>query len=105
LTITSGVRVAASYQPTLWESYTSTVKISPVNVSRIEWYVDQVDGQRKEVPQFVIIEGEEEWEIEQILNKRKVQEKNKFLVRWKGFTIKGDIWESRKNLENTGDLL
>jgi len=57
------------------------------------------------VPQFVIIEGEEEWEIEQILNKRKVQEKNKFLVRWKGFTIEGDIWESRKNLENTGDLL
>jgi len=27
------------------------------------------------------------------------------LVRWKGFTAEGDTWESRENLENTGDLL
>jgi len=33
----------------------------------------------------VIIKGEEEWEVEKILNKRKVREKDKFLVRWKGF--------------------
>ena len=84
----------------------STIKISPVvNVSRIKWYIDQVDGQRKETPQPVIIEEEEEWEVERILNKRKVRGKNKFLVRWKGFTAKGDTWESKENLENIGDLL
>ena len=39
----------------------STVKIHPVvNVSRIQWYVEQVEGQRKEKPAPVIIEGEEE---------------------------------------------
>ena len=39
----------------------STVKIHPVvNVSRIQWYVEQVEGQRKEQPAPVIIEGEEE---------------------------------------------
>ena len=39
----------------------STIKISPVvNVSRIKQYIDQVDGQRKETPQPVIVEGEEE---------------------------------------------
>jgi len=38
-----------------------TVNISPVvNISRIKWYVGQVDGQRKEAPLPVIIEGEEE---------------------------------------------
>jgi len=59
----------------------TTVKIHPVvNVSRIKRYIDQVDGQRKRVPQPVIIEGEEEWEVEKILNKRKIQGKNKFLV-------------------------
>jgi len=42
------------------------------------------------VPQLVVIEGEEEWEVEKILNKRKVQEKNKYLVRWKGFTAERD---------------
>ena len=58
-----------------------TVKIHPVvNVSRIKRYVDQVDGQRKEAPQPVVVEGEEEWEVEKILNKRKIRGKDKFLV-------------------------
>jgi len=48
----------------------STVKIHPVvNVSRIHRYVGQVEGQKKEQPLPVIIEGEEEWEVERILNK------------------------------------
>jgi len=34
----------------------------------------------------VIIEGEKEWEVEKILNKRQVRGKDKYLVRWKGFT-------------------
>ena len=39
----------------------STVKIHPVvNVSRIQRYVGQVEGQRKEQPALVIIEGEKE---------------------------------------------
>jgi len=50
----------------------STVKISPVvNVSRIKQYIDQVNSQRKEMPQLVIVEGEEEWKVKRILNKRK----------------------------------
>jgi len=49
----------------------STVKIHPViNVSRVRRYTEQVEGQKKEKPQPVIIEGEEEWEVEKIMNKR-----------------------------------
>ena len=60
----------------------STVKIHPVvNVSRICHYIRQVEGQRKEQPAPVIIEGEEEWEVERILNKRWIREKDKYLVR------------------------
>jgi len=48
----------------------STVKIHlVVNISRIRRYVRQVEGQEKEQPAPVIIEGEEEWEVERILNK------------------------------------
>ena len=48
----------------------STIKIHlVVNVSRIQRYVGQVEGQRKEQPALVVIEGEEEWEVERILNK------------------------------------
>ena len=39
----------------------STVKIHlVVNVSRVQRYKSQVEGQRKEIPQPVVIEGEEE---------------------------------------------
>jgi len=48
----------------------STIKIYPVvNVSRIHKYVGQVEGQKREQPAPVIIEGEKEWEVKRILNK------------------------------------
>jgi len=48
----------------------NTIKIHlVVNVSRIQKYVGQVEGQKKEQPAPVIIEGEEEWKVERILNK------------------------------------
>jgi len=50
-----------------------TIKIHLViNVSRIRKYIGQVEGQKKEQPALVIIEGEEEWEVERILNKQRV---------------------------------
>jgi len=59
----------------------SMVKIYPVvNVSRVRRYKSQVEEQKKEAPQPVIIEGEEEWEVEKIINKRKVQGQDKYLV-------------------------
>ena len=49
----------------------STIKIHlVVNISRIHKYIEQVEGQKKKQPAPVIIEGEEEWEVERILNKQ-----------------------------------
>ena len=51
----------------------STIRIYPVvNISRICRYVGQVEGQRREQPAPVMIEGEEEWEVEKILNKQQI---------------------------------
>jgi len=48
----------------------STVKIHPVvNVSRVQKYIGQVEGQRKEQQALVIIEREEKWKVKRILNK------------------------------------
>ena len=48
----------------------STIRIHPVvNISRIHKYIGQVKEQKKEQLALVIIEGEEEWEVERILNK------------------------------------
>ena len=58
-----------------------SIKIYPVvNISRVQLYKPQVEGQKKTLPKPVIIEGEEEFEVEKILNKRIVQGKDKFLV-------------------------
>jgi len=59
----------------------STIKIHPVvNVSRSRKYKLQVEGQRKKAPQPVVIEEEEEWKVEKIINKRKVRGRDKYLV-------------------------
>ena len=39
------------------------------------------------------------------MNKQVVQGKEKFLVRWKGYTAEEDTWENRENLENAKELV
>ena len=51
------------------------------------------------------LEGEEEFEVEKILNKRMVRGKDKFLVRWKGYMAEEDMWENRENLGNAKELV
>ena len=64
----------------------------------------QIEGQKRIPPKLVIIEGEEEFEVERILNKRVVREKKKFLVQQKEYTAE-DTQKNRKNLENTKELV
>ena len=62
-----------------------------VNVSQIVRYREQVGGQKKEEAKPIKVEGEEEWEVERILNKRKVRGTEKYLVRWKRFMAEHNI--------------
>ena len=62
-------------------------------------------GQKKEEGKPIEVEGVEEWEVEKILNKKKIREVEKYLVRWKGFTAEGDIWERKENLKNAEELI
>ena len=59
----------------------STIKIHPVvNVSKVQLYKPQVEGQKVVLPQPVVIDGEEEYEVEKNLNRRKIWGRDKFLV-------------------------
>jgi len=52
-----------------------------------------------------LIQGQEEWEIEKILDLQQRHGKNKYLVRWKGYTQGDNTWEPEENLQNTGEKL
>ena len=43
--------------------------------------------------------------MERILNKRKIKGKDKYLVRWKGFTAESDTWEGRESLKNAKEAI
>jgi len=84
----------------------STIHIHPVvNVSKLQMYKLQVEGQRATKLAPVVVEGKKEYEVEKILNKRKIQGKDKFLVCWKGYMVEVDTWEDRGNLKNAGKLV
>jgi len=60
----------------------SSMRIHPVvNISRIVRYKEQIKGQKKEEEKPVEVEGVEEWEIEKILNKKKIRGVEKYLIR------------------------
>jgi len=76
-----------------------------VNVSQIVRYKEQVKGQKKEEGKLMKVERVEEWEVERILNKKKIRGVVKYLIWWKGFTAEGDTWERRENLKNVEELI
>jgi len=83
-----------------------TVYIHPVvNISKLQMYKLQIKGQKAMKPAPVIVEGEKEYEVEKILKKRRIQGKDRFLVRWKGYMAEADTWENRGNLKNAGKLI
>jgi len=47
----------------------------------------------------------EKWEVEKVLNKKKMRGVEKYLVQWRGFTAEGDTWERRENLKNMKELI
>ena len=44
-------------------------------------------------PPPIVVDGEEEWEVEEILNSRWHQRRFQFLVKWKGFSREHNSWE------------
>jgi len=51
-----------------------------VNVSQVVLYREQVKGQKKKEGKLIEVERVEEWEVEKILNKRKIRGVKKYLV-------------------------
>jgi len=77
----------------------ASMRIHPVvSISKIERHREPVRGQKVEEPKPVEVDRVEKWKVEKILNKRKVREVDKYLVRWKGFIAENDTWEREEDL-------
>jgi hypothetical protein len=63
-------------------------------------------GRRPSPPPPVITpEGEEEYEVEKILNSRKVGRQLQYLIRWKGYGPEEDTWQPKADVANAPELV
>ena len=74
-------------------------------MSRISMYQKQIEKQKKILYPPVEIDGEKEYEVEKILNRRDVRGKLKYLVRQNRYTAEKDTWKELENLGNVIDLV
>jgi len=64
-----------------------------------------IHGQKATPPPPILIQGQKEWEVENILDLQQKHGKNKYLVRWKGYTQGDNTWKPKENLQNAGEKL
>ena len=64
-----------------------------------------IPGRSVSPPPPVRIQGEIEYEVDKILDSRKVRNKVKYLVSWKGYSPGENTWEPPGNLRNSQELV
>ena len=76
------------------------------NVSKLHPYSPPtIPSQRNPPPLEIKIDGEMEYEVEEIIDSRLIQGKLQYLIKWKGYTTKNNTWEPETNLKHTQALI
>lgn len=80
--------------------------VHPVfHVSKLEPYHEDPENPNFPSPPPDVIEGEPEWEVEQILDSKFAYNRLHFLVKWKGWPDSENSWEPEQNLENSPESI
>ena len=86
--------------PSQWKT------VHPVfHVSKIEEYHEDPKHPNHPSPPPDVIEGEPEWEVEEIRDAKFAHNKIYFLVKWKGWPDSEVSWEPEDNLENSPEII
>lgn len=87
----------------------SSMKIHPVfNADLLKPYKEspkEFSDRTQERPPPDIVEGEEEYEVERILDMKTFGRTKKWLVLWKGYSLDDATWEPRSALKNAEEKL
>jgi hypothetical protein len=84
-----------------------TMRVHPVfHVSLLYGHpMDEFRRRPNPPPPVVTLEGEEEYEVEKILNSRKVGRQLQYLIHWKGYGPEEDTWQPKADVANTPELV
>jgi len=66
---------------------------------------DRFASRRMDKPAPILIDNAEEWEAEQILDYRRQNNRDEFLVHWQGYERTDDSWEPIENLDHALELI
>ena len=94
----------------VWDIY--VVKLD-IPLSFLRWIPDvltpykenDIHGPNFPQPPPDLINGEEEYEVEQILKHRGRPKCHQYLIRWKGYAADKDSWQNEADLGNASELL
>ena len=77
-----------------------TVRLHPVfHVSLLEHASDDpLPGQQSPPPPAVVVDGQEEWEVERVLDSRLYHRRLQYLVKWRGYDA--PTWQPLEDLEH-----
>lgn len=83
------------------------MKIHPtVHVDQVKpYYQDQTEGRYQPKPPPIVIDDEEEFEVDEILDERRFRGVDQALVKWKGYNRHEANWEPLENLEHAQEAL
>ena len=79
--------------------FPKNIRIHPIiNVTELELYYKDNFKRKKEPPPPIIVNIEEEYEVEEILDKRNHYGKIQYLIKWKRYPLSEASWEPEENL-------
>ena len=76
-----------------------------INVSCIRPYKPLVAGQSSVPPKPIDVEGNAEYEVQEIPDSRLKQGKLEYLVKWSGYTDDYNTWKPEANCANSPDII
>jgi len=86
----------------------ATVKIHPIfHISLLELTAstEPIPGHQQPPPPSVIIQKQQEWEVEKILDSRRHRNQIQYRVKWTGFHDPDRTWYPARNFEISPDLI